>query len=154
MPFGRDESYLVGQSYNGAATHKTKYAIDFDMPVGTRVRAARDGIVIAVEESNYRGDLDPSLKTKANYVRIRHPDGTIGNYVHLMQNGVKVYQGDRIRRGDMIAYSGDTGYSSGPHLHFEVYTISRLLQQQTIAIRFRANGKNGVIPKQGNVYGH
>lgn len=154
LPFGRDKSFLVSQSFNGAASHKMKHAIDFDMPIGTRVRAARDGIVIAVEESNYRGDLDPSLKTKANYVRIQHSDGTIGNYVHLMQNGVKVYQGDRIRRGDMIAYSGDTGYSSGPHLHFEVYTISNSLKQQTIPIRFRANGKNGVVPVEGIVYGH
>jgi len=154
LPFSRDESYLVGQSYNGAASHKKKHAIDFDMQIGTRVRAARNGIVIAVEESHYRGALDPSFKTRANYVRIQHPDGTIGNYVHLMQNGVKVYPGDRIRRGDMIAYSGNTGYSSGPHLHFEVYTITKSLKQRTIPIRFRANGRNGVIPTQGNLYGH
>ena len=154
LPFGRSESYLVAQSFDGAATHRGKYAIDFDMPVGTGIRAARDGIVVEVEESYYKGTLDPSLKSQANFVKIRHTDGTIGHYVHLMQNGVRVYAGDRIRRGDLIAYSGDTGYSSGPHLHFEVYTISKFLQQRTIPIRFRANGRNGVVPLEATVYGH
>lgn len=154
LPFGRSESHVVAQSYNGPATHRGKNAIDFDMEVGTGIRAAREGVVVEVEESYFKGRLDPTLKTQANFVKIRHPDGTIGHYVHLMQNGVRVYEGDRVRRGDLIAYSGDTGYSSGPHLHFEVYTVSKSLQQKTIPVRFRANGRNGIVLREATEYGH
>jgi murein DD-endopeptidase MepM/ murein hydrolase activator NlpD len=154
LPFGRGESFLVAQGYGGMASHEGKNALDFDMPAGTGVRAARDGVVVEVEESNFRGGLDPGLRSRANFVKIRHSDGTIGHYVHLMQNGVRVYVGDRVRKGDLIAYSGDTGYSSGPHLHFEVYTISRSLKPETIPVRFRANGRNAVELREGNVYGH
>jgi len=143
LPFGRNKSFMVSQTYNGVSSHEGKNAIDFDMPRGTGVRAARNGIVVEIEESRFQGGLDPALKSKANFVRIRHSDGTIGNYVHLMPNGVRVYEGDRVRRGDLIAYSGDTGYSSGPHLHFEVFTITGALQHRTIPVRFRANGRNG-----------
>jgi murein DD-endopeptidase MepM/ murein hydrolase activator NlpD len=154
LPYARDESYRVAQGYNGSATHAGKNAIDFELPVGTGVRAARDGIVVDVEESFYEGSFDPSLKSQANYVKIRHSDGTIGHYVHLMQNGVRVYKGDRVQSGDLIAYSGDTGFSSGPHLHFEVYTISQSLTQKTIPVRFRANGRNDVMLRVGTRYGH
>lgn len=154
LPFGRHESFMVSQTYNGLASHEGKNAIDWDMPRGTGVRAARDGIVVEIEESRFQGGLDPTLKSKANFVRIKHSDGTIGNYVHLMPNGVRVYEGDRVRRGDLIAYSGDTGYSSGPHLHFEVFTITGALQHRTIPVRFRANGRNGERLEEGQVYGH
>ncbi len=154
LPFGRNKSFMVSQTYNGLASHEGKNAIDWDMPRGTGVRAARDGIVVEIEESRFQGGLDPALISEANYVRIRHSDGTIGNYVHLMPNGVRVYKGDRVRRGELIAYSGDTGYSSGPHLHFEVFTITGALQHRTIPVRFRANGRNGAQLEEGQVYGH
>lgn len=154
LPYARNESFMVSQSYHGMASHDGKNAIDWDMPTGSRVRAAREGIVVEIEESKYRGGMDPVLKTQANYVRIQHPDGTIGNYVHLMPNGVRVSVGDRVRRGDLIAYSGDTGYSSGPHLHFEVFTISGSLQHRTIPVVFRANGRNGAKLLEGVTYAH
>ena len=72
------------------------------------------------EHRYFEGRPDSALKSRANYVKIRHDDGTIGNYVHLQHDGVLVEVGDKVRTGDVIGMSGNTGFTTGPHLHFEV----------------------------------
>ncbi len=152
LPYSSGDEYLVGQGFLGGATHEGKYAIDWDMPVGTPIRAARGGIVMELVEDFTEGRPDPSLSTKANYVKIRHNDGTIGNYVHLDENGVQVQMGDAVRTGDIIAISGDTGFSSGPHLHFEVYSATRELGRRTIPIKFRTERRGVVRLEEGWYY--
>ena len=93
------------------------YAIDFQMPIGTPVVAARAGIAVAIQESFLDGN-DEDLKE--NYVFVRHDDGTIARYFHLTQNGALVSEGDSVRRGQAIARSGNSGQSGQPHLHFDV----------------------------------
>lgn len=154
LPYSIGSSYLVGQAFDGATTHRGKYAIDWDMPQGTGVRAARNGLVMDVNESFTEGRLDPALKTRANYVKIRHRDGTIGHYAHLRHNGVRVNVGDRVVRGDLLGDSGNTGYSSGPHLHFEVYTVTEDLTRRTIPIRFETGGGRVVLLTKNRIYGH
>lgn len=151
LPFGAGTEFLVGQGFHGTKTHQRKYAIDFDLPIGTPVRAARKGTVIETEESFRKGGLDPALKSRANFVKIRHKDGTIGHYVHLRHMGVEVSVGDRVRAGQLIGYSGDTGYSSGPHLHFEVFSATRDLERRTIPVKFRT-ARRGVIHLQEGFY--
>ena len=56
----------------------------------------------------------------ANYVTIGHDDGSQAVYVHLQMNGALVKLGDWVTTGDLIGLSGNTGYSTGPHLHFKV----------------------------------
>lgn len=154
LPYARGSSYLVGQGYNGTRTHRGKNAIDWDMDEGTEVLAARGGLVIAVEESFSNGGMDPELRTKANFVKIRHDDGTIGNYVHLRRNGARVYAGDRVREGDHIGWSGNTGYSSGPHLHFEVYSVDNDLERVTLPVEFRTRGRSAELLVEGRTYTH
>ncbi len=110
----------VSQGPGGDFSHHGSFAYDFAMPVGSLVTAARDGIVAFVDTKWTAGGKDQSLLDKANVISILHADGTIGNYVHLSKDGSFVQEGDLVTKGQVIALSGNTGFSSGPHLHFEV----------------------------------
>src|SRR3546814_3226342 len=86
------------------------------MPRGTPNVAARGGIVVKIEnEQSGRGN-NPA----GNFVRIMHDDGTMGVYLHLMKGSVAVREGQRVESVTRIARSGNTGNSTGPHLHFVV----------------------------------
>jgi len=91
------------------------------MPVGTDVFAAREGVVIEVasdfSESGTNYEIDGP---RANVVRVLHDDGTMALYVHLNWNTIRVVPGQHVRRGEYLADSGNTGFSTGPHLHFVV----------------------------------
>ena len=86
------------------------------MPVGTPIVAARGGVVVETLNTQEGRGPDPS----GNYVRILHDDGTMGVYLHLEQFSVQVNEGQRVAAGQKIARSGNTGNSTGPHLHFVV----------------------------------
>lgn len=87
--------------------------------------ASREGTVIETEAAQTYGGQDPDLLPKANCVRILHQDGTIATYAHLAHGGVFVYPGQHVAEGTEIGLSGNTGFSSGPHLHFVVHKIER-----------------------------
>jgi len=91
---------------------------------------------------------------RANFVGILHSDESIGQYVHIDFHGVKVRVGDRVRQGDIIARSGDIGFSSGPHLHFEVYTVTKELERKTIPVRFRTSTTRAATLVTGQAYSH
>lgn len=124
LPYALFEAYRVSQAYPDALTHAAladRHAIDFELPVGTPVFAARGGIVVD-EIGDYAGNgLDRDLDVgRANFVRILHADGTLALYGHLQRGSLRVSPGQRVARGQHIADSGNTGFSSGPHLHFVV----------------------------------
>jgi murein DD-endopeptidase MepM/ murein hydrolase activator NlpD len=123
-PFATATSFLVSQAYPDAVTHtdlSSVHAIDFVMPVGTGVYAARAGTVIQIADEYFSAGLDPNTDlAKANIVRIVHEDGTMALYAHLNWNSIRVRPGQSVARGEYIADSGNTGFSSGPHLHFVV----------------------------------
>lgn len=125
LPYLDGYTFNIGQAPGGrVTTHLTsdsRDAVDFTMPEGTPIVAAREGVVIRTEAGfANQGGLDPALLGKANSVEIEHRDGTIALYAHLRHAGVIVSPGQRVKAGDIIGYSGSTGYSGGPHLHFAV----------------------------------
>lgn len=63
------------------------------------------------------------LRPRANFVCVQHSDGTYARYFHLSRNGVRVKKGDRVAAGDILGLSGNTGFSSAPHLHFDVVDV-------------------------------
>jgi hypothetical protein len=123
-PFAASEQYAISQGFQGGRTHtspESEYAIDIAMPVGTAIHAVRSGTVMDVEEDFNRGGTSlEKFGDKANHVRVLHEDGTMALYAHLDLASVIVRPGARIRAGQKIARSGNTGFSSGPHLHLAI----------------------------------
>jgi len=153
-PFSAGRDFPITQAFPDAATHQTLdsvYAVDISMPVGTDILAARDGVVFDVAANNYRGGLDLSRDGQAaNIIRILHDDGTFSLYAHLNWNSIRVKPGDRVRAGQYIADSGNTGFTSGPHLHFSVQKNSGLTIE-SLPIIFKGAGSNTVVPATGDV---
>lgn len=129
VPYPEEASFPIVQGAGAPltthATPDSRDAVDISMPEGTPVLAAREGIVIHTAAEHRVGGRDESLRSKANVVRIVHADGTIGNYAHLSYAGVVVRPGDFVRAGTLLGYSGTTGFSGGPHLHFGVTRVLR-----------------------------
>ncbi len=125
LPYAAGASFLVSQAYPDQATHadpSSHHAIDFTMPIGTGVYAVRGGIVIEVASDFYQSGIDRSVDgPRANVVRVYHDDGTMSLYAHLNWNSIQVVPGQRVQRGEYLAASGNTGFSTGPHLHFAVH---------------------------------
>ncbi len=122
IPFQKDTSILICQSPDGPlVTHQDKpYAIDFCVPENTPILAAREGIVIEVVQEFKQGGWKKELKNKANYINILHDDGFITRYIHLTHMGARVSVGDQVKIKQIIGYAGMTGFTNGPHLHFEL----------------------------------
>ena len=150
-PFSPGEEYPVSQGFLGEKTHNTPdstYAVDIAMPVGTAIHAARSGTVMDVEEDFNRGGTDfKKFADKANHVRVLHKDGTMALYAHLDLASVSVRPGARIRAGQRIARSGNTGFSSGPHLHFAIQQNTGL-QLISVPFQFRTPDGAATIPKE------
>ena len=147
LPFDTGRSCRVSQAYRGRLSHRgpNRYAVDFAMREGTTVCAAREGIVVDLKESSDTGGPSRRFEDKANYVSIAHADGTIGEYHHLKQDGVLVEIGDRITAGQPIALSGNTGFSTLPHLHFGVYSALDAEHLQSHPITFAT--RRGLVPE-------
>jgi murein DD-endopeptidase MepM/ murein hydrolase activator NlpD len=124
LPYAIASSFPVSQAYPSAITHRdaaSLHAIDFVMPVGTQVFAARAGVVIEVASDFHDSGLDPEVDgPRANIIRVLHDDGTMSLYAHLNWNSIRVTPGQHVQRGEYLADSGNTGFTTGPHLHFVV----------------------------------
>ncbi|MGH1517772.1 M23 family metallopeptidase [Chryseobacterium sp. JK1] len=139
LPFKKGKSFNIYQGYNGTFSHQNENSLDFTMPEGTEVIAAREGLVTDFVSVNNTGCPTRSCVDKANYITILHQDGTFAQYYHLKQNGVKVKIGDQVKKGEVIGLSGNTGWSKGPHLHFVCYLprVENDKYRETIKTLFR-----------------
>lgn len=125
LPFERGKSYPLDQGYNGTFSHQNQKSLDFRMPEGSKIFAAREGTVVDVVEDNNQHCASKDCVKFNNKIIILHPDGTFGEYVHLKFNGAEVRHGEPVARGQFLGYSGNTGWTTGPHLHFSVF-LTRL----------------------------
>lgn len=141
----------IDQNFGGSFSHnddQNRFALDFAAPVGTLVQAARDGVVMQVESDFSRAGLNRERDGgRANLLRILHDDGSMAVYAHIRAGGVLVRAGQRVRAGQPIALTGNTGFSTGPHLHFAVQ-VNRGMHLESI--RFRMRGPDGPMRLQGN----
>ncbi len=119
VPFACGRVFPVSQGHDtGSHLQNDTYAWDFRMPVGTPVVAAQDGVVRMARGDSTQGACDPKMAQYANYVVVSHAGGVETQYLHF--SAVVVKPGDSVRKGQLLGYSGNTGWSCGPHLHFKV----------------------------------
>jgi murein DD-endopeptidase MepM/ murein hydrolase activator NlpD len=101
--------------------------VDFRASIGTPVKAALSGVIVGVENT----DSYPGCYSFGKWIMIKHDDGLSTLYAHLSLQSVSV--GQQVTTGQLIGYSGNTGYTTGPHLHFGVYatagTVIKLFTQ-------------------------
>lgn len=127
--------FRLTQGPGGKYSHygiKGRYAMDIAMPEGTPIIAARGGTVIKIEN----GQSGRGANASGNFVRILHEDGTMGVYLHLMRGSVSVAEGQRVSVGSPLARSGNTGNSTGPHLHF---VVQRNTGHELVSIPYEFN---------------
>lgn len=153
LPFPPGYAYLMHQGFNGKLSHRGKNAVDFNIPEGELVCAARAGTVVKAVKHFSEGGFHAKFKDAANTIWILHVDGTIAQYSHFVQDGVDVSVGDQVEVGDVIGRSGTTGYSKGPHLHFEVFTVNaETLETEYVPIEFKTDSDKKVLLEEGAVY--
>jgi murein DD-endopeptidase MepM/ murein hydrolase activator NlpD len=147
----RMRGWHIDQGFGGGFSHddeQNRFALDLAAPIGTPVLAARDGVVMQVESDFARAGLDRERYAgRANLIRVLHDDGTMAMYAHLKADGVLVRPGQRVQAGDVIGLSGNTGFTSGPHLHFAVQ-VNRGMRLESI--RFRMRGPQGPLNLGGD----
>ena len=136
LPFEKGKKVFLIQAYDSKMSHRHEIALDFKVKQRTKVCAARDGVVIAERKDSDKGGLKNENLSDGNYISVEHADHSIAHYWHLCKDGVTVNTGDTVRAGQLIGYSGNTGYSAFPHLHFEVQGYDKDGNFKQIPTRF------------------
>lgn len=136
----QQSSMRVDQGFGGGFSHNdpaNRHALDFAADIGTPVLAARGGVVMQVESDFAKAGLSrEKYGGRANFVRILHEDGSMGLYAHLKEGGVHVRAGQTVNAGQRIGLSGNTGFTTGPHLHF-VVQVNRGMNLVSIPFKMR-----------------
>lgn len=152
LPFARNGNFKISQGYLSPRTHHGEYALDFDMKVGTPVHAIRSGIVFRVVQHHDRHCPEARCMEYNNYLIIYHEDGSFSEYAHIKKNGAAVRIGEQVKAGQLIAYSGNVGFTSGPHLHLLVYK-QEFNQRISYPVHFRIDdGISAEKLVEGNHY--
>ena len=149
MPFGGKQKRVLSQGVGGRFSHQdeAKYSFDWSMPIGTPILAAREGIVVDVADGYTKAGTAKAFLREANAITVMHPDRTFATYAHL-DPGAGVREGMQVFAGDVIGFSGNTGYSTGPHLHFSVWKAGYDGRTRTLPIRFHDPTRAaGFVPK-------
>jgi murein DD-endopeptidase len=110
-----DKKFRISSSYNLQRMHPvTKkitphFGTDYAVPIGTELLSIADGVVVKSQYNRFAG----------NYINIRHTNGSLSRYLHLSQRNVEA--GDKVSKGQLIGLTGNTGRTTGPHLHLELF---------------------------------
>lgn len=152
IPFEAGKSVSIGQGCNGQFSHfgPARFSLDFEVPVGTPIFAARGGQVVDVVENNTKGGPTREFLEFDNRIVIQHSDKTMSVYSHLKYRGAEVRVGQKVRQDQLIGYSGNTGFSTAPHLHFAVTRGTAEDSEQTIRVKFATQSGRKSCPKAGS----
>lgn len=152
LPYPVGNSFRISQGNHTTFSHKgtLKYSYDFEMPFGSPVTAARDGVVHGVRDTQPEGERG---LTASNWIQIRHSDGMISEYVHLRNNSARFSVGNVVQAGDTIALTGDTGdVGTWPHLHFDINRCGDNLACDTEPVTFSNTTANPCGPQFNLTY--
>ncbi|PKI14315.1 M23 family metallopeptidase [Colwellia sp. 12G3] len=152
-PFGSPKGHKITQGFNGKFSHTSeysKYAVDIAMDVGTYLTAVRAGTVIWVKDDYHMSGTTRYFLDKANVIQVLHDDGTFASYAHILMDTALVKEGDKVARGDRLARSGSSGFSTGPHLHFSIVKNSGL-KNISIPFKFVDNKGSVFTPKRAMI---
>ncbi len=120
-----------GQGHNG---------VDFGAPEGTRIVAALGGTVLGTGNT----DIEAGCYSYGKWVLVQHDDGLASIYAHL--SVISSYQGERVATGQLLGYSGKTGYATGPHLHFGLYVGSQVKILRLGDVKVKTSCANVYMP--------
>lgn len=137
LPVGKKDLDLAISDKRAHNKKHWEHAIDFILSEGTKILVAKGGIVIDVKDDSKKGGYEPKYDDikYLNYIRVRHKNGEISEYSHLKHKGALVKKGDVIKEKQPIGLSGNTGYTTEPHLHFHVAKLDN--PEKTLKIRFK-----------------
>ena len=117
-----------------------KHAIDFILPEGSTLLAAKEGEVVDIKVDSNKGgpDIRYAGNKYLNYMTIQHSNGELSQYAHLKYKGALVKMGAKVKTGQPIAISGNTGLSTNPHLHFHILKLNKTpIGWETLKIKFK-----------------
>jgi len=150
-PFQTKAGHKITQGFNGRFSHQgeySRYAVDIAMAVGTNIHAVRAGTVVWVKDDYHMSGRTQYFLDKANVIKVMHTDGTFALYAHILMDTAAVQIGDKIRSGQLLARSGSSGFSTGPHLHFMIF---KNIGFKMVSIPFSFSDQQGqkFTPKKG-----
>ncbi|OGH02639.1 MAG: hypothetical protein A2798_03300 [Candidatus Levybacteria bacterium RIFCSPHIGHO2_01_FULL_37_17] len=126
MPFPRDTQVTNIEKDGPAHIGPFRGAIDYIMALGTSVVAPLDGVISDVYDRHEKYGPTDEFVNDANYITIAHANGEFSQVVHLAKDSSKVKKGDKVKAGQKIAITGNSGWMTEPHLHFFVFTLDNI----------------------------
>lgn len=139
LPFSEGDCVDVVSDSRAHFGH-VKHAVDFGLQEGTKILASKAGRVIDIKVDSKKGgaDLQYNDMKYLNYMTLKHSKGEYSQYMHLKCKGAFVKLGEQVKTGQAIALSGNTGFSTEPHLHFHVLKDNKTrIGWETLKIRFK-----------------
>jgi murein DD-endopeptidase MepM/ murein hydrolase activator NlpD len=124
LPVPKEKLQRIDKTSSPAHVGKLRNAIDFIVAENTPVLAAADGVVTLVKDDSDVGGPSIEYWLNSNFIVIQHPNGEYSRYDHLAQCSAVVGTGQYIKRGQIIARVGMTGFTYLPHLHFQVFVFT------------------------------
>jgi murein DD-endopeptidase MepM/ murein hydrolase activator NlpD len=158
FPLGGPGAWMCTQGFGGAGHHKGRamhHACDFECDEGTPVCAVATGTITRVVDSKRLGAGHVDLLPEANELQLRLEDGSVAVYLHLAQGSARVAAGEHVAAGQVLASSGNVGFTTGPHLHFQLNRDGAADEEAQTQMFAFADGAHsgGVVPVAGHHFG-